>query len=68
MPWVMFVGGLQLTYISLDDQRIILDNLYGIKQRTTEDRFHVPYSVFIDPPLSRVGLSEEQALAEVLII
>lgn len=58
------VGGLQFTYISLDDQRIILDNLFGTKQRTTEDRLHVPYSVFIDPPLSRVGLSEEQALAQ----
>ncbi|MCY9662705.1 FAD-dependent oxidoreductase [Paenibacillus chondroitinus] len=58
------IGGLQFTYISLDDQRIILDNLYGSKQRTTEDRLYVPYSVFIDPPLSRVGLSEEQALAK----
>lgn len=58
------VGGLQFTYISLDDQRIILDNLYGTKQRRTEDRLQVPYSVFIDPPLSHVGLSEEQALAK----
>ncbi|QGQ97682.1 pyridine nucleotide-disulfide oxidoreductase [Paenibacillus psychroresistens] len=58
------VGGLQYTYISLDDQRIIFDNLFGTKRRTTEDRLHVPYSVFIDPPLSRVGLSEDQALAE----
>ncbi|MBA2939633.1 FAD-dependent oxidoreductase [Paenibacillus sp. CGMCC 1.16610] len=58
------VGGFQFTYISLDDQRIILDNLYGSKQRTTEDRLYVPYSVFIDPPLSRVGLSEDQALAK----
>ncbi|OAS21534.1 FAD-dependent oxidoreductase [Paenibacillus oryzisoli] len=58
------VGGLQFTYISLDDQRIIVDNLFGTKQRTTEDRLHVPYSVFTDPPLSRVGLSEEQALAQ----
>lgn len=58
------VGGLQFTYISLDDQRVILDNLFGSKQRTTKDRIDVPYSVFIDPPLSRVGFSEEQAIAE----
>ena len=55
------VGGLQFTYISLDDQRIIVDNLLGKKQRTTEDRINVPYSVFIDPPLSHVGLSEAVA-------
>lgn len=52
------VGGLQFTYISLDNQRIIIDNLYGTKQRTTIDRQHVSYSVFIDPPLSHVGLTE----------
>lgn len=42
------IGGLQFTYISLDDRRIILENLYVAKHRTTEDRTHVPYSVFID--------------------
>ncbi|NBD27907.1 FAD-dependent oxidoreductase [Paenibacillus glycinis] len=58
------VGGLQFTYISLDDQRIILDHLHGHGRRTTHDRKHVPYSVFIDPPFSRVGLTEEKAIAE----
>ncbi|MCK9858691.1 FAD-dependent oxidoreductase [Paenibacillus sp. ATY16] len=57
------VGGLQFTYISLDDQRIIMDHLYGNKRRTTQDRQFVPYSVFIDPPLSRVGLTEQEAVA-----
>ncbi|MFS0781772.1 FAD-dependent oxidoreductase [Bacillus sp. 1P06AnD] len=54
-------GGLQFTYISLDDYRIIIDSLFGKKIRRTKDRVNVPYSVFIDPPLSRVGLSEEEA-------
>ncbi|MBP3965062.1 FAD-dependent oxidoreductase [Paenibacillus lignilyticus] len=57
-------GGLQFTYISLDDQRIIMDHLYGNKRRTTHDRQFVPYSVFIDPPLSRVGLTEQEAIAK----
>ncbi|SDW10613.1 FAD-dependent oxidoreductase [Paenibacillus sp. CF384] len=57
-------GGLQFTYISLDDQRIIMDHLYGHKSRTTRDRKFVPYSVFIDPPLSRVGLTEQEAIAQ----
>lgn len=55
-------GGLQFTYISLDDFRIIRDDLFGSSKRNTEDRGAVPYSVFIDPPLSRVGLSEEEAI------
>ncbi|REE91664.1 pyruvate/2-oxoglutarate dehydrogenase complex dihydrolipoamide dehydrogenase (E3) component [Paenibacillus taihuensis] len=40
------VGGLQFTYISLDDQRIIMDHLYGNKRRTTQDRhpFLIPSS------------------------
>nr|WP_232423584.1 MULTISPECIES: FAD-dependent oxidoreductase [Bacillus] len=55
-------GGLQFTYISLDDYRIIKDDLFGNKKRKIEDRKDVPYSVFINPPLSRVGLSEEEAI------
>ena len=54
-------GGLQFTYISLDDYRIIREDLFGDKERTTNDRNPVSYSVFIDPPLSRVGLNEEEA-------
>lgn len=56
-------GGLQFTYISLDDFRIVKDNLFGEGKRSTDDREIVPYSVFIEPTLSRVGLSEEEALA-----
>lgn len=55
-------GGLQFTYISLDDFRIIRDELFGNKVRSVEDRNPVAYSVFIDPPLAHVGLTEEEAM------
>ncbi|MCG7381933.1 FAD-dependent oxidoreductase [Paenibacillus sp. ACRRY] len=57
-------GGPQFTYISLDDYRIIKDHWFGTGLRTTSDRKTVPTSVFIDPPLSRVGLSETEALQQ----
>ncbi|MFP2411947.1 reactive chlorine resistance oxidoreductase RclA [Citrobacter braakii] len=63
--WAMgdVTGGLQFTYISLDDFRIVRDNLSGEGLRNTGDRQNVPYSVFMTPPLSRVGMTEEQARA-----
>ncbi len=54
-------GGLQFTYISLDDSRIVRSAVMGDGSRTTRNRPLVPYSVFIDPPFSRVGLTEEEA-------
>lgn len=54
-------GGLQFTYISLDDYRIIREDLFGAGERRTDDREPVSYSVFMDPPLARVGLSETEA-------
>lgn len=54
-------GGLQFTYISLDDFRIIKDQLFGTGARMVSDRKVVPYSVFISPALSQVGLNEKQA-------
>lgn len=54
-------GGLQFTYISLDDYRIVREDLFGLGDRTEKNRGPVPYSVFIDPPLSRVGMSESEA-------
>ncbi|MBO1205965.1 MULTISPECIES: hypothiocyanous acid reductase MerA [Staphylococcus] len=54
-------GGMQFTYISLDDFRIVKDQLFGKGERTTENRGVVPYTVFIDPPLSRVGLTAGEA-------
>lgn len=57
-------GGLQFTYISLDDSRIVKSDILGDGSRTTENRGTVPYSVFIDPPLSRAGLTEAEARAK----
>jgi pyruvate/2-oxoglutarate dehydrogenase complex dihydrolipoamide dehydrogenase (E3) component len=54
-------GGPQFTYISLDDYRIVLDQLTGAGTRSTAQRTAVPYSLFMTPPLSRVGLTERQA-------
>ena len=64
--WAMgdVCGGLQFTYISLDDFRIVKSQLLGGGGRTTQNRGAVPYSVFLDPPFSRVGLSEKEALAQ----
>lgn len=54
-------GGMQFTYISLDDFRIVYDQLKGNGGRTIENRGAVPYTVFIDPPFSRVGMTASQA-------
>lgn len=53
-------GGPAFTHISYDDYRILRTNLLEGGNATTRDRF-VPYVVFIDPQLGRVGLTEEQA-------
>lgn len=55
-------GGPQFTYVSLDDFRIIQNKLFGNKERTTDDRDPIAYSVFIDPPLAHVGVTEEEAI------
>jgi pyruvate/2-oxoglutarate dehydrogenase complex dihydrolipoamide dehydrogenase (E3) component len=52
-------GSPQFTHVSEDDFRIVRDNLAGGK-RSTRDRL-VPYCLFTDPPLARVGLSEAEA-------
>ena len=41
-------GKLQFTYVSLDDSRIILDDMNGTRDRTTENRGAFSYSVFLD--------------------
>jgi pyruvate/2-oxoglutarate dehydrogenase complex dihydrolipoamide dehydrogenase (E3) component len=52
-------GSAQFTHVSFDDFRIISANLNG-GNRTKRDRL-VPYCMFTDPPLARVGLSEAEA-------
>ncbi|MGX7069379.1 FAD-containing oxidoreductase [Gemella bergeri] len=54
-------GGLQFTYVSLDDFRIVNNYLHGNKEYIRLSRKNIPYSVFITPTLSRVGLNENQA-------
>ncbi len=63
--WAMgdVVGGLQFTYLSLDDFRIVRDDVLGDGARTTANRGTVPYSVFLDPPFSRAGRTEQEARA-----
>jgi pyruvate/2-oxoglutarate dehydrogenase complex dihydrolipoamide dehydrogenase (E3) component len=52
-------GSPQFTHVSFDDFRIIRDNLAG-GNRSTRGRL-VPFCLFTDPPLARVGLSERDA-------
>jgi pyruvate/2-oxoglutarate dehydrogenase complex dihydrolipoamide dehydrogenase (E3) component len=52
-------GSPQFTHVSVDDFRIVRDNLAG-GHRSTSDRL-IPYTLFTDPPLARVGLSESDA-------
>jgi pyruvate/2-oxoglutarate dehydrogenase complex dihydrolipoamide dehydrogenase (E3) component len=56
-------GGPTFTHISYDDFRIIRTNLLEGGNATTHGRF-VPYAVYIDPQLGRVGLSETEARAQ----
>jgi len=56
-------GGPAFTHISYDDFRILRTNLIEKGSATTENRF-VPYTLFIDPQLGRVGITEEQARAQ----
>jgi pyruvate/2-oxoglutarate dehydrogenase complex dihydrolipoamide dehydrogenase (E3) component len=53
-------GGPQFTHISYDDFRILKANLLDGGDRTVRDR-PVPYTVFMDPQLGRVGMTESEA-------
>lgn len=53
-------GGPAFTHISYDDFRILRTNLIEKGSASTEGRL-VPYTVYIDPQLGRVGLSETEA-------
>ena len=56
-------GGPAFTHISYDDFRVVRANLLQGGQATTNQRL-VPYTVFIDPQLGRVGLTEKEARAQ----
>jgi pyruvate/2-oxoglutarate dehydrogenase complex dihydrolipoamide dehydrogenase (E3) component len=55
-------GGPQFTHASLDDFRILRDNLFGNGSRSRNDRY-VPSTLFTDPELAHVGLTEKEAAA-----
>lgn len=55
-------GGPQFTHISYDDYRIVRDQLLHGRRRPTTGR-PLPYVVFTEPQLGRVGLSEKEAEA-----
>jgi pyruvate/2-oxoglutarate dehydrogenase complex dihydrolipoamide dehydrogenase (E3) component len=56
-------GGPAFTHISYDDYRILRNNLLRGGHSTTAGRF-VPYTVYIDPQLGRIGLTEQEARAK----
>jgi pyruvate/2-oxoglutarate dehydrogenase complex dihydrolipoamide dehydrogenase (E3) component len=55
-------GGPAFTHVSYDDYRILRTNLLDGGRATTEGRI-LPYTVFIDPQLGRVGMTEREAKA-----
>ncbi|PYV45019.1 MAG: mercuric reductase [Acidobacteria bacterium] len=57
-------GSPQFTHISVDDFRVVHDNLNGLKHVTTGRQ--VPYCLFTDPELARIGLSENEAKARAI--
>jgi pyruvate/2-oxoglutarate dehydrogenase complex dihydrolipoamide dehydrogenase (E3) component len=56
-------GGPAFTHLSYDDYRILRANLIRHDKASTRDRL-VPYTMFIDPQLGRVGLTERDARAQ----
>jgi pyruvate/2-oxoglutarate dehydrogenase complex dihydrolipoamide dehydrogenase (E3) component len=56
-------GGPAFTHISYDDFRVLRTNLLDGGDATIAGRF-VPYTVFIDPQLGRIGLGEDEAKRE----
>jgi probable pyridine nucleotide-disulfide oxidoreductase len=60
-------GGPQFTHASLDDFRILRENVFGKGSRSRNDRF-VPSTLFTDPELAHVGLREKEAVSRGLEI
>jgi pyruvate/2-oxoglutarate dehydrogenase complex dihydrolipoamide dehydrogenase (E3) component len=56
-------GSPQFTHISVDDYRVVHDNLSGAGTRVTTGR-QVPFCLFTDPEFARIGLSEKEAKAQ----
>jgi pyruvate/2-oxoglutarate dehydrogenase complex dihydrolipoamide dehydrogenase (E3) component len=54
-------GSPQFTHVSVDDFRVVRDNLAGGNHVTTHRQ--IPYTLFTDPELARIGLNEKEAKA-----
>lgn len=62
--WAMgdVAGSPMFTYISLDDYRIVREQLFGQGVRSRDDRTIFPTTTFTEPPLSQIGMTETAAL------
>jgi pyruvate/2-oxoglutarate dehydrogenase complex dihydrolipoamide dehydrogenase (E3) component len=61
-------GGAQFTHLSLDDFRVMKHNFNNPEKLTSIHGRLIPYTVFLDPELARIGLTEAQARAQGLNI
>jgi pyruvate/2-oxoglutarate dehydrogenase complex dihydrolipoamide dehydrogenase (E3) component len=63
--WVLgdVKGGPAFTHVSYDDYLVIFDNVVNGKDRTIDNRV-VPYALYTDPELGRIGLTEREARAK----
>lgn len=53
-------GGPQFTHVSLDDYRIVMANVFAGSERTSAARL-IPFTLFTEPELARIGLTEKEA-------
>ena len=56
-------GGLQFTYLSVDDFRFIKSVLFNEGKYNLNERKHIPFNVFVIPSLAKVGMNEMEAKA-----
>ncbi|HCR5121854.1 TPA: mercuric reductase [Legionella pneumophila] len=57
-------GGAQFTHLSLDDYRLVKHNLQNPQKKLSSQNRLIPYTVFLDPELARIGLTEAQARSQ----
>ncbi len=60
-------GSPQQTHVALDDYRIVKANVFAGGARSTSNRL-IPHTVFMDPELGRIGLTEREAQSKGLDI
>ena len=61
-------GGPMFTYTFWDDYRVLLSQMAGDGSHTTTTRRVVPYAIFTDPELGRVGMTEREAARDVEVM